>query len=61
MNTLELSIPLIEQLDRPRAAATLRAIQSGELFKGVQEIVIHHEGQEYRLRITRQNKLILTK
>ena len=35
--------------------------QSSTLFKGKQEIVIRHDGQEYRLRITRQNKLILTK
>jgi len=31
------------------------------LFEGKQEIVIEHDGQDYRLRITRQNKLILTK
>ncbi len=35
--------------------------QSSSLFKGRQEIVIRHEGQDYRLRITSQNKLILTK
>lgn len=36
-------------------------MQSGTLFLGRQEIVIRHEGQDYRLRVTRQNKLILTK
>ncbi len=35
--------------------------QSSVLFQGNQEIVIRHDGQDYRLRITRQNKLILTK
>jgi hemin uptake protein HemP len=37
------------------------AIDSASLFQGRQEIVIVHAGHEYRLRITRQNKLILTK
>jgi len=35
--------------------------QSSNLFQGKQEIVIRHDGQDYRLRVTRQNKLILTK
>lgn len=37
------------------------SIPSPELFQGGQEVVIRHDGQDYRLRITRQNKLILTK
>lgn len=32
-----------------------------DLFQGRREIVIDHDGQAYRLRITQQNKLILTK
>ncbi len=32
-----------------------------ELFAGKDEIVLIHNGSTYRLRITRQNKLILTK
>jgi hemin uptake protein HemP len=32
-----------------------------ELFAGRDEIVLIHNGSAYRLRITRQNKLILTK
>ena len=39
----------------------VRRIHSQDLFKHGKEIVIEHAGQEYRLRITRQNKLILTK
>jgi hemin uptake protein HemP len=38
-----------------------KAIESASLFQGRQEVVIAHDGHEYRLRITRQNKLILTK
>jgi len=34
---------------------------SYELFAGQQEILIEHAGHAYRLRITRQDKLILTK
>jgi len=36
-------------------------IDSQNLFRGRQEICIEHAGQAYRLRITRQGKLILTK
>ena len=38
-----------------------RTITSGELFDGAGEVVILHNGGQYRLRITRQDKLILTK
>jgi hemin uptake protein HemP len=36
-------------------------LSSRELFRGEREIVILHGGHEYRLRITRADKLILTK
>lgn len=57
------SIPLrpsVGQPDHPNAV-TAREIDSGELFQAAQEVVIRHDGHAYRLRITRQNKLILTK
>jgi hemin uptake protein HemP len=38
-----------------------RQIASTWLFHGRREIVIVHHGQEYRLRITKADKLILTK
>jgi len=38
-----------------------RRYQSQALFCGQQEILIEHAGHSYRLRITRQDKLILTK
>jgi hemin uptake protein HemP len=37
------------------------AIPAELLFCGEKEIVIHHRCEDYRLRITRNNKLILTK
>jgi hemin uptake protein HemP len=36
-------------------------IDSERLFDGRTEIRVRHRGEEYRLRITRQGKLILTK
>lgn len=38
-----------------------RTITSEELFGCLQEIVILHAGEAYRLRITSNNKLIMTK
>ena len=39
----------------------LPAIKSDELFKGAREVKVIHGCEEYRLRITRNQKLILTK
>jgi hemin uptake protein HemP len=36
-------------------------IDSRELFSGEREIIISHGTEAYRLRLTSQNKLILTK
>jgi hemin uptake protein HemP len=36
-------------------------IDSRDLFIGTREVIIHHGGEVYRLRLTSQNKLILTK
>ena len=36
-------------------------ISSGQLLAGAHEVLIEHAGQEYRLRLTRNDKLILTK
>lgn len=56
-------------IDDPGEAAITREaapredvrIASAELFRGRREIVIVHRGQEYRLHITKADKLILTK
>jgi hemin uptake protein HemP len=45
---------------RPIAKAP-RTISSGDLFGEDRVIIISHEQQEYRLRITATGKLILTK
>ena len=36
-------------------------ISSAQLFGGARELVIEHAGAAYRLRLTNQGKLILTK
>ena len=40
---------------------TQKTVTSSELFNGLHEIIILHDGGAYRLRITSNNKLILTK
>jgi hemin uptake protein HemP len=36
-------------------------VKAAALFGGGREVIIEHFSQEYRLRITKQGKLILTK
>ena len=45
----------------PARDGNVSVIASEQLFAGRSEIRVRHRGQEYRLRITRQGKLILTK
>ena len=40
---------------------TVPVLDTDELFKGGREVKLFHHCQEYRLRITRNEKLILTK
>jgi hemin uptake protein HemP len=44
-----------------RPVSDERQVASSLLFQGRREVVIVHHGQVYRLRITRADKLILTK
>jgi hemin uptake protein HemP len=47
---------------KPDTAPTLQPrLHSAELLGTAREVVIEHAGEEYRLRLTRQGKLILTK
>lgn len=45
----------------PDRAPARRRVPAADLFRGGREIVILHANGEYRLRITRNDKLILTK
>ena len=48
-------------LDGPPSLRTPARYRTEDLFKGGQEVVITHGNEDYRLRITRNDKLILTK
>jgi hemin uptake protein HemP len=39
----------------------LRVLKAGDLFQGDRAVLIDFQGTTYKLRITTQNKLILTK
>jgi hemin uptake protein HemP len=41
--------------------ANVREYDTKTLFMGDREIVIHHAGSAYRMKITKQGKLILNK
>ena len=47
--------------DRSVTPQRMTAYSTAELFSGAREIEIEHNGEIYRLRITRQGKLILNK
>ena len=57
--------PAPQDAERPpeqvKAVASPPALDSEKLFGGSNEVRLRHRGVEYRLRITRQGKLILTK
>ena len=63
MRTLSLSKELPRQplAVVPSKAATTPRIASQRLLDGSRELVIEHGGSEYHLRLTRNDKLILTK
>jgi len=53
----------IVSLRQPLAApsSSAKRIASQALLDGSRELVIEHQGSEYHLRLTRNDKLILTK
>jgi len=61
------SLPLTDNGGRDRvvplraAPAATRRVESKNLLDGSRELVIEHQGSEYHLRLTRNDKLILTK
>lgn len=54
-------IPSAHPLDPPEGTDVQRAIEVSQLMRGSNEVIIRHAGQNYRLRITRANKLLLIK
>lgn len=55
------SYPESEAPPHPRSVPTLRALAAQDIFQGRREVLIDFDGAQYRLRITRKNKLILQK
>lgn len=53
--------PTITLRDRPAAPPRAARTSSNALLGRGRELVIEHSGQEYHLRLTRNDKLILTK
>ncbi|HZE99591.1 MAG TPA: hemin uptake protein HemP [Planctomycetota bacterium] len=45
----------------PRREPERATVTSGEILKGGRQVIILHDGQEYRLQLTKNGKLILTK
>jgi hemin uptake protein HemP len=44
-----------------KPADSIPTLDASQLFQGRRELWIEHEGERYRLRLTRRNKLILQK
>lgn len=53
--------PLAAGSPRAEIKTPAHRVSTELLFRGAKEIVIRHQGDDYRLRITRNDKLILTK
>ncbi len=62
-DTLQLPDERVATRQEPRFASSqpARTLDSQSLFRGEHEIGIEHQGSLYRLKITRQGKLILNK
>jgi hemin uptake protein HemP len=45
---------------KPQAALPVPRVSSAALFGPHKEVVVDHNGREYRLQLTRNGKLILT-
>jgi len=52
--------PAAERDDPVPLSGGPRRVRSEELLKGGVELLIEHQGREYRLRVTQNGKLILT-
>lgn len=55
------NIANIDQSSNNAGDKTLRKFNAAELLKGDKAVVIELDGSEYRLQLTRNHKLILTK
>jgi hemin uptake protein HemP len=51
----------VQSATLPPPIETLPRVDSEKILQGAQTVEIEHAGQRYLLRVTRENKLILTK
>lgn len=59
--TSQAPVPGLPRQSSQSSVADLPMIRSGDLLRGGNLILIEHGGDRYYLRMTRNNKLILTK
>lgn len=50
-----------ESMPAEESSGAVRTVTSEQLFGPAREVRIEHQGERYRLRLTRLGKLILTK
>ncbi len=50
-----------DEMPQAHPVTSTRVIDSAAIFRGNSEIMIRHDGVIYRMKITRQGKLILNK
>jgi hemin uptake protein HemP len=58
---MKTSLPPFKPLPPTESQVTRPPVSSEQLLRGVTTLEIDHAGQRYLLRVTRENKLILTK
>ena len=61
MNDLESDKPIRDESTSGATSSLLREIDSSSLLQGEKEILIRHGDEVYRLRLTKNGKLILQK
>jgi len=60
-SAIDTNAPFPAERPAPRVVRPVQRTNSTSLLAGSRELVIEHAGQEYHLRLTRNDKLILTK
>jgi len=53
--------PVVTSKQQPIPTQSKPRVRATALLQGHREVIIEHGNEEYRLRLTRQGKLLLTK
>ena len=59
--SFDVAIVADETANQDMKMSRIKRLNTEQLFKNVKEVMIEHLNETYILRITKQNKLILTK